>query len=161
MAFNNYGYGGYPGYYPQPMQDQLAQLRSNPAMAQQQQPMQTAQQPQATSNGILWCQGEESAKGWMVAPGNTVLLMDSDGSCFYLKSVDASGMPQPLRIFDYKERVTAPKTAHEAPQTPVVDYVTRADFDALSARYDAIAAELEALKAKKDPVKKSVKEDDD
>lgn len=40
----------------------------------------------------------------MVAAGNTVLLMDSENQTFYLKSADPSGMPLPLRIFDYKER---------------------------------------------------------
>ena len=32
--------------------------------------------------------------------------MDSEASVFYLKSTDMSGMPQPLRIFDYTERTT-------------------------------------------------------
>lgn len=73
----------------------------------------------------------------MVAPGNTVLLMDSDASTFYLKSSDANGMPQPLRIFDYTERTQA---ARQAPQAVEVDYVTRKEFDALTARLDALGA---------------------
>ena len=36
--------------------------------------------------------------------------MDSESSTFYLKSTDMSGMPQPLRIFDYTERSTQPQT---------------------------------------------------
>lgn len=66
------------------------------------------QTPTVCGGGAInWVQGIEGAKAFLVAPGNTVLLMDSDGSCFYLKSADNSGMPMPLRVFDYKERVQA------------------------------------------------------
>lgn len=154
MAFG-YNYGGYPapGYYAPPMPDQLSQLRANPYQANNmmqgpQQPVQPATASQPVSNGINWCQGEEGAKAWMVAPGNTVMLMDSDGSSFYLKSADASGMPQPLRIFDYKERTTATKTDSDTHMNPGVEYVTRSDFDALAARYEALEAEFVELKNK-------------
>ena len=70
----------------------------------------------------------------MVAPGNSVLLMDSENSAFYIKSTDASGMPQPLRIFDYTER----GAAQRAPASPLPDYVSRQEFDALKARIDAL-----------------------
>ena len=153
----NYNYGGYPagGYYAPPMPDNLAQLRGA-QMPTMPQPMAqpTAPTPAANS-GIIWVQGEEGAKAYMVAPGNTVLLMDSDGSSFYLKSADNSGMPQPLRIFDYVERTAAPKTPVAAPQAPAVEYVTRQEFQ-------AVVDELEALKAKKCACsKKTVKEDTD
>ena len=160
MAFGGYNYGGYPangGYYPPPMPDQLAQLRGA-QMPPMQQPMAqpTAPTPAANS-GIIWVQGEEGAKAYMVAPGNTVLLMDSDGSSFYLKSADNSGMPQPLRIFDYVERTQAPKTPVQAPQTQAVEYVTRADFNELAARADALTAEIEELKARKCSCKETAK----
>ena len=32
------------------------------------------------------------------------MLMDSESNTFYIKSSDNSGMPMPLRIFDYTER---------------------------------------------------------
>lgn len=160
MAYG-YNYGGYPmpgGYYAPPMPDQLAQLRQGyqqPTMQQQAQPQQ-----QPPSNGILWVQGEEGAKAWLVTPGQTVLLMDSDGSSFYLKSADTSGMPLPLRIFDYKERVSAPRTSSDAPTTAGVDYVTRDEWNALAARYDALVDELAALKSTPaSKTKKSDKED--
>ena len=35
------------------------------------------------------------------------MLMDSETQTFYIKTADASGMPQPLRVFDYKERMQA------------------------------------------------------
>lgn len=133
MPYIPYGYQ--PGYYGQAMPDQLAQLRQNTY----QQPMmgQAAQQPQGTPS-IIWVQGEEGAKAYMVAAGNSVLLMDSENSAFYIKSTDASGMPLPLRIFDYKERTTAAKTPPQTAQQPGVEFVTRAEFDALAARCAAL-----------------------
>lgn len=127
----------YPNFYPYqqpyfqpPMPDQLAQLRQG----QYQQPM----PPQGQQNSpIIWVQGEAAARSYMVAAGNTVMLMDSDANTFYLKSADNSGVPQPLRVFDYTERTSAPKTASADPE---VEYVTRPEFDALAARLDALAA---------------------
>ena len=132
MPYIPYGYQ--PGYY-QAMPDQLAQLRQNAY----QQPMmgQAAQQTQGTPS-IIWVQGEEGAKAYMVAAGNSVLLMDSENSAFYIKSTDASGMPLPLRMFDYKERTTAAKTPPQTAQQPGVEFVTRAEFDALAARCAAL-----------------------
>lgn len=133
MPYIPYGYQ--PGYYGHAMPDQLAQLRQNAY----QQPMmgQAAQQTQGTPS-IIWVQGEEGAKAYMVAAGNSVLLMDSENSAFYIKSTDASGMPLPLRVFDYKERTTAAKTPPQTAQQPGVEFVTRAEFDALAARCAAL-----------------------
>lgn len=133
MPYIPYGYQ--PGYYGQAMPDQLAQLRQNAY----QQPMmgQAAQQTQGTPS-IIWVQGEEGAKAYMVAAGNSVLLMDSENSAFYIKSTDASGMPLPLRIFDYKERTTAAKMPPQTAQQPSGEFVTRAEFDALAARCAAL-----------------------
>lgn len=63
-------------------------------------------QPQAVqngNNGIIWVQGEAGAKSYLVGAGNSVLLMDSEQGRFYIKSTDNSGMPMPLRIFEYSE----------------------------------------------------------
>ena len=78
---------------------------------QQVQPTQMSVANQQTNNGLVWVQGEAGAKSFLVAPGCTVMLMDSEGERFYLKSADASGMPLPLRVFEYKERTeTAQQT---------------------------------------------------
>ncbi len=133
--YNPYPQGYIPGYYSAPMQDQLAQLRAAQQMPQA--PM-TQTMPQAGGqgggNGIIWVQGEAGAKSYMVAPGNAVMLLDSESSTFYLKTVDASGMPS-MRIFDYTERSAQPVQA----QTKM-EYVTRSEFEALAARLDAMAA---------------------
>lgn len=91
MAYNNYFPMGYQQNYPQVYPQQI-----------QPQPQQNI------SSGIVWVQGIEGAKAHPVAPGQAVLLMDSDSDCLYLKSADMTGMPS-LRVFDYKERVSAPQ----------------------------------------------------
>lgn len=120
MAFNN----GFPVNYPQmyPQYNYVTQ----PQIVQQQTPV--------NDNGILWVQGEAGAKSWAVAPGKSVLLMDSESNTFYIKSSDQSGMPMPLRIFDYTERteqqaqnqVLHPTKKEEIDTT---QFVTWDDFD--------------------------------
>lgn len=93
----------YPTFQPYPYQDQLNQLRSaNPMTAQM--PMQGFQVPvsRPDPNGLNWVQGEAGAKSWFVAPGATVLLMDSENKRFYLKSADMNGVPG-MRTFEYAE----------------------------------------------------------
>lgn len=141
--FQNPYMGGYAApYYSPPMADNLAQLRAgqmNAPTGPMQQPQQMpAQQPQ-TSTGAIWVQGEEGAKGYLVAPGNSVLLMDSEASTFFIKTVDQSGMPMPLRIFDYAERAQSPKKPVTAQNTAQGDFVTREEFNALVARLDGLA----------------------
>ena len=75
--------------------------------------MQQPQQPPTQS--LIWVQGEAGAKSYLVAPGQTVALWDSENQTIYLKSADASGMPS-MRILDYKIRdaMNAPKSELEA-----------------------------------------------
>ena len=135
----NYGYQ-YPYYGAQPpMADNLAQLRMNANQMQNaatSQPM-TSQPMQQQSSQIIWVSGEAGAKSYLVAPGNTVMLLDAENSVFYLKSADASGMPLPLRIFDYKERSAIPQQvaggSMGAEQFNPDRFVTREEFDELKA----------------------------
>lgn len=121
-----------PTYYnPTPTrQDMQYNQQFQQPMAQPAPQTPTAQQ---TGNGLIWVQGEAGAKSYLVAPGNTVMLMDSEGERFYLKSADASGMPMPLRIFDYKERSAMPSQPVSAPaggETVNFDnFVTREEFE--------------------------------
>ncbi len=116
-----------PNYYSPMQQNQQEMI---PQYSQQQQPMPPAQQ---NGNGLIWVQGETGAKSFIVAPGQTVMLMDSEGDRFYLKTADASGMPMPLRIFDYKERTEAANQANNAPVSvpaqSVDEFVTREEFE--------------------------------
>ena len=147
----NYGYQ-YPYYGAQPpMADNLAQLRMNANQMQNSavQPSMPSQPMQQQSSQIIWVSGEAGAKSYLVAPGNTVMLLDAENSVFYLKSADASGMPLPLRIFDYKERTTTAQQAFGGVVTGegvnLDNFVTRKEFDELKA---SIASQPTTKKSK-------------
>ena len=107
----------YPYYYPTQYNAYPTQMNVAPT--------------QPTQSGIIWVQGEAGAKSYIVGAGQSVLLMDSEGSSFYIKSSDASGMPLPLRIFDYTERTQVQQTVPAAstiPEFDPKDFVTRDEF---------------------------------
>lgn len=124
----------------QPPMDRLAQLQAQRTVAQPQQPNQS----------LLYVQGEAAAKSWMVGAGQSVLLMDSESPVFYIKSADASGIPLPLRVFDYKERAQATlQNTPQATQNEQIDldskYVTRGEYDALQGKYMEILERLNSF----------------
>lgn len=128
----------------QPPMDRLAQLQ-----AQQYQPM---QQPAQSNQSLIYVQGESAAKSWMVGAGQSVLLMDSESPVFYIKSADASGIPLPLRVFDYTERTQ--NTSQNVPQATnpaQIDldgkYVTRAEYESLQGKYAEILDMLNSFPA--------------
>lgn len=84
-------------------------------------------QPVAQPNGINWVQGEAGAKSYALAPNQSILLVDSEKDVFYVKTTDSSGMPLPLRIFDFKERTVTPNKTENNQPTP--DYITRKEFE--------------------------------
>lgn len=99
MAYPNYYIPNYGGYA-MPQIPQMAQTAQQ--MPQQ---MQLPQIPQNQNGGINWVQGEAGAKAFPVAPGASVLLMDSEAKTMYLKGADQNGIPS-MRIFDYTERIS-------------------------------------------------------
>ena len=139
MAFNPYYQNP---YYPQPMPDNLMQMRQQQMM--QPAPPPVPQNPVATG-GVQWVSSEQEARGYLIAPNSAVALWDSTAPTVYLKQSDASGKPT-LKIYDLVERA---ETASNAPQKPGVEFVTRKEFDALA----ALVGELKG--------KKKRKEDDD
>ena len=99
---------------------QMNQFQQQPVQI----PAQPVQQPQQNNNGILWVSGEVGAKSYLVAPGTSVLLMDSDDTVFYLKTADQSGMPS-LRTFKYSE-ITGQKHFNKTDQN---NFVNREEFE--------------------------------
>ena len=116
MAYNYYfPQNNYPQYYGnQQMPPQVPQMPSNA--------------PQNSMNGITWVLGENAAKSFPVGAGQTVVLMDREEPVMYMKSVDQSGMPLPLRIFDITER-TAQHTESVVAKPETPDYVSRSEFE--------------------------------
>lgn len=141
MAFNPYYQNP---YYPQPMPDNLMQMRQQQMM--QPAPPPVPQNPVA-AGGVQWVSSEQEARGYLIAPNSAVALWDSTAPTVYLKQSDASGKPT-LKIYDLVERAETPRTA---PQGKGVEFVTREEFDRL-------AALVGELKGKK---KRKVEEDED
>ena len=121
-------YGGFPATY-QPMIQ----------VPQYQAPQQNQQ------GGLIWVQGEAAAKSYMVAPGNTVQLWDSEEKVIYLKSADVSGMPS-MKILDYTIR-----GEEEKKNKP--EYATKSELEAL-------AEKVKELMARKKPAR-VIREDDE
>lgn len=126
MAYNNY----YPQFYQAPQ----------------------SQYMQQQNNGITWVQGENSAKSYPVAAGQSILLMDSESPVMYIKSTDQSGVPLPLRVFDYKERSQSRSNAQEQK----TNYISRDEFEAFR---NEIRAELRQSKQTTNNTVKKQKEE--
>lgn len=135
MAFNPYYQNP---YYPQPMPDNLMQMRQHQMM--QPAPPPVPQNPVATG-GVQWVSSEQEARGYLIAPNSAVALWDSTAPTVYLKQADASGKPT-LKIYDLVERAETPRTA---PQENGVEFVTRKEFDALA----ALVGEIKGKKKRK------------
>lgn len=159
MSYNN----GFPiGYQPVQTVQQMPQVQQvvpqqqvNGSQQQQQQlyqqpvfqqPQQVVQPPQQSQDrgGIIWVQGDAGAKSYLVAPNTSVMLMDSEADCFYIKSADASGMPLPLRTFDYTERVSDKQVRHAVTQPPEGESGVSVDLSAYITKdeYEARTQEL-------------------
>lgn len=122
MAYNNYFPMGYQQYYPQ--QNNMMQ--------------QNNQAPQQ-NNSIIWVQGEAGAKSYLVAPNSTVTLWDTESETIYIKSADASGMPN-MKVLDYKIRGNAVETANIPMQN---GFATKDDLNALRDELTALKVRIE------------------
>lgn len=56
------------------------------------------------NSGIIWVNGIEGAKGYIIQPNSSTILMDSEQNCFYLKTTNDAGIPS-IRIFEFQEKI--------------------------------------------------------
>lgn len=151
-------YGNYmPNYY-QPMQNMIQPMNqpmqmNQPSIPQNNQQFQAPPQnpsPVQPTNqnqpGIIWVPSEQAANEYLVAPNNAVALWDSNNPVIYLKQADASGKPH-MTIYDLVERTQANRSPTADSMHPAMEYVTRDEFNALSARLDAMASPKTSKKA--------------
>lgn len=92
-------------------------------------------------------QGLEGAKGFLVAPNNTVVLWDTENPVIYVKSADASGIPS-MRVLDFVERNSNTSNSHEnTPKTHKCTcgdkFVTKEEFDALKGKFYDLQAKYD------------------
>lgn len=104
------------------------------------------QTQQTQNNGsLIWVQGLEAAKSYLVAPNSTVTLWDSEASVVYLKSADASGMPS-MKILDYTIRTDAPNKAVSEPWN---DFATKTDVESIRKDIVALTERVNLMSDKK------------
>lgn len=98
-------------------------------------------QPQQ-GNYYYFVNGVEGAKAFQLTPNQTVMLMDSDHPVCYMKSTNSIGQPT-LRFFKLEE---VDENTIKTLATPVMqnagDFVSKADFEKLSAKIDALFEKL-------------------
>ena len=104
------------------------------------------------NNTIIWVQGLSGAKSYLVAPGATVPLWDSEDQKIYLKSADNAGIPS-IRVLDYR---IAPQT-HENATNSVLnrfddnlpEYATKTDLEAIRAQIEHLQKIVDGQAAQK------------
>lgn len=151
MNPNNSYYPYTNPYYAQgAVPDMLSQMKAPFQMPQ------PVPQPIKPMSDIIWVQGEAGAKGYLVAPNNTVVLWDTESPTIYVKTADGTGIPS-MRILEFTERTETPKsppTSHVcacAGKYPTIEEfeALKATVAALASRCDNASAETEKTKAKK------------
>lgn len=91
---------------------------------------------------VVFVNNDSVAANYPVAPGYTVALINANDptkSKLFLKSTEANGMPNPMRVFELKD------------VTPVQsngDTVSRKEFDALNDKLAKLMAMLEKGESK-------------
>ncbi len=99
-------------------------------------------QPQQINNGIIWVQGEASAKSYPVAPNTSVPLWDSEANVIYIKSADMSGMPS-IKVLDYTIRNNQTKVAEAVPQ---MNFATKDDLDSLRSEINSLKSKIKHMR---------------
>lgn len=79
---------------PQPM-PQMMTMPQQPQMMQQMQPAQS----QTPAQAIVRVRGEAAAKAWIVAPGQTVYMLDTEAPYLYINEVGPDNIPRPFQKF--------------------------------------------------------------
>lgn len=86
-------------------------------------------------NTFQWVQGQAGAEAYLVAPGASVILMDSNAPVIYFKSADQNGRYLPMKTYDLVER--AADVPEQKPQLDTSSFVKRDEIEKL------IAAEVD------------------
>jgi len=92
-----------------------------PQQSPQQQPQ--PQQPQTNNMSVVFIQGGEfTASNYMLAPNQSVVMIDNDSRKVFIKTTDASGMALSFRKFN--EEIEPERKVQVSN-----DYVTRDEFE--------------------------------
>ena len=94
--------------------------------------------PQQPDTNMIWVQGVSGGNAYPLQSGKSAVLFDTDSERFFIKTVDASGMPQKLRIFKYTEEINETET-----KTPTDDFVTKAELNEIK---DELLSAIKSIK---------------
>ena len=102
--------------------------------------------PQATPTGptnmgglmTIFISSEDDVNSYPVAPGTSVMLISFEKQKFWIKSRGNDGVPQPLRVFPFKEEQPVANNQKGA--------VTREEFNSLCSKFDKLLEELGGTK---------------
>jgi len=95
-------------------------------------------QPQQPDTNMIWVQGISGGNAYPLQNGKSAVLFDTDSERFFIKTVDASGMPQKLRIFKYTEEINENEM-----KTPIEDFVTKAELNEMK---DELLSAIKSIK---------------
>lgn len=98
-------------------------------------PVQMQNNQNGSPNTFQWVQGQAGAEAYLVAPGASVILMDSNAPVIYFKSADQNGRYLPMKTYDLVERVA--DVPEQKPQLDTSSFVKRDEIEKL------IAAEVD------------------
>lgn len=128
------GIGGAAFPQPQPMQPNRFQAPPpQPMMQPPQGQFDNMQRPPL--QGVAWVNGLIGAQAYLIAPNTSVMLMDSDGPFFYIKTSDMSGKAD-VKQFRYAEEqkaAPAPVPVEAPAPAPTSTYVTKEEFEQFKA----------------------------
>ena len=97
------------------------------------------QRPQM--NQYAFVNGIEGAKAFQLQPNQTILLMDCDKQVAYMKTSDNVGKST-LRYFNLVE-ISEEDLIKQFQPKPSVEYVTKADFEALNNKFNDLLSALQ------------------
>lgn len=121
---NPYSYNQYPTY--QPYQIPSTGISTSRSISQN--------QNGAQNNTFQWVQGQAGAEAYLVAPGASVILMDSNAPVIYFKSADNSGRYLPMKTYDLVERKALVQGPNEMQSIDTTSFVKRDEITALVAK---------------------------
>lgn len=109
---------------------------------------QAMQQPQQQQSALIHVQSEQQAREWSVSPGTSLMFIDDNAPYIYTKTAGNSQLePCVFKIFQVSEigGQNAPKTAAEEKSITISDYVTRSEYEAITAQIDDIRKQIKEL----------------
>jgi hypothetical protein len=108
---------------------------------------QAMQQPQQQQSALIHVQSEQQAREWSVSPGSSLMFIDDNAPYIYTKTAGNSQLePCVFKIFQVSEiggQNTSKATEEKSISIP--DYVTRSEYEAITAQIDDIRKQIKEL----------------